>query len=146
MGIAQKMGEKAVSFPSPYTTLCHNNRATRTSSFLSPSISIIPLLPRRRAGRRGGWGICVPLNFNPKVSRISGLQCERGGGWNMSPSPPPFSRDHLETISSVSCAAPAWRAEPRKSQSRPLQQLHPFPEKRRRRRRVGLDWAAVHLT
>ena len=48
--------EKAVSFPSPYTTLCHNNRATRTSSFLSPSISIIPLLRRRRAGRRGGWG------------------------------------------------------------------------------------------
>ena len=80
------------------------------------------------------------MNFNPKVSRISGLQCERGGGgWNMSPSPPPFSRDHLETISSVSFAAPAWRAEPRKSQSRPLQQLHPFPEKRRRRRRrIGL--------
>ena len=47
------------------------------------------------------------------------------------PSLPLFSRDHLETISSVSCAA----AEARKSQSRPLQQLHPFPQKRRRRRR-----------
>ena len=75
----------------------------------------------------------MPLNFNSKVSRISGLQSERAAAGICLPSLPSplFSRDHLETISSVSCAA----AEPRKSQSRPLQQLHPFPEKRRRRRR-----------
>ena len=79
--LLREMGFLPLS-PSPYTTLCHHNRATRTCSFLSLSISC-------DRGRKEGDMCAIEFQFKSQQNI-----------WTEGGIRPP-SLSHLEAISSV---------------------------------------------